>query len=866
VIWRQDRERCPQWLLPPRKVRELIDSGTKQAPWGYVKALRFLDDGARAEFVSLLLWRSSKSLQPLDAGVENEALSIVEGIPKISPRERKFILAQLLSEFRQRRDKSLFDKIVSLLENEVTADSDANADLVAQKLLWARDGLDFDGLEKDINLLVGSSPIWSILKATLNFECGNYEAAKALTFKVHDDLADRARRDRQSSSVASRFAWASALLRAQILSETWLPRQRDRDDGLTNGYDTDEEVESLSLQIRANRLRRNEELIGFQPAFGAGRYKDHSRTIRFRNSPAGYEAETVFRLADAVYLPLRLSHVDIFGTCACYALDSEPLLTLAWYLRLVRSIPSTSSPFLNKYFGSISIAKLDTEIATELFESVLLAVNFWHNKSNLPNSFSSNTIARLQTLIEILARLVVRQDAERAIKVFRFAGKLFGNPNAVHHELYEPTGHLFEWSLAALPREDRAKLSIDCVEFPLPSDQSAVPFRWPDPTVFLFSRRVHPRRPSGDSRWRAAVAKLLAASRSAEKGRSMAIHRLAYLYTFSCLDEDEKNDFKMALWSAPDAELTQLPADVDLFPHVIATLPAPDEVDPFRITYSYLFEAPFDPKTTDRRLRNIVAAARGGNPIPSILPERQQALWLLDELASLAPQGGQLVDPMGFIEDLLHVIGEVISYAILPQLVEGDLDDSRISFVLRFGRLERGSDAFAGWHEFARLVPGQLAKIGDDLRRAIWRGTLFDTSAAAYAIGTWATESDGGRYPPIPDSLKEALLASLDGRTHESLQPRLWATRRLFKSGELSEQQIKRLTESIRDLSFDLSYEGMPNEGSAAVGVTAARAEFVRLVQDLLDSGHPSPTNAVWVLGSADDPLPEVRFATDDME
>jgi hypothetical protein len=867
-LWRLDRTNCPRWLVLPKTTREKIKYGTQRAPWGYLRALKFIDAEFRAEFIALVLWRKMVSLEKIDSEIEAEANLAIETNQFSEIATRIFIISRLMVEARHRRDQLTFDRMSNLLEKSVNTNSDAHAELIAQKLMWARDGLDYVTLEKNAKDLRGPSPVWALLQASFQFECGNTDAARALTTKIRDDMADRARRDRQSASAASRFAWATVLSRAEKLSERWTPQQKDREEDLANGYDADEEVDSLSLQIRANRLRRNEEPDGFQPRFGAGRYKDHSRTIKFGGSVVGEEAETVFRLAESAYLPLRILNVDIFGTSACYALDAEPLYTLEWYLRLVRSISSYSSPFVDRHFDRISIAKMEDAIASELLERVFSAAKFWQTKINPTNPFSTSTaVERLRALIEILSRLVVRADSERALRAFRFACNLFVTPRFVHHWLYESIGGLLEWSLTALPKDARGGLAIDCIEFPLPIDVPDVPFTWPDPTSILFANRIDPNRPAGDGRWRAAVAALLVSARSIGKARSIAINRLAYLHTHDSLDSEETSSFATALWSARDTQLGDLPADVDLFPHVIAFLPAPNGVNPLGVIESYLFDAAFDPPTVDNRLNSIVGAARGGHPIPKILPGRDQAARLLDEMASLMPPESQS-DPIGadIASTRVQLIGEVIGRSILPQLLPDDLDIVRHTFLSGFAQLGRGGGALSGWHELARLLPFQLSKTTNDLRRAISRGDIFETSAAAYSVGTWAGEPKDRGYPPIPDSLKDSLLASLEGRSHQSLQPRLWAVRQLFKFGELCDQRIDVLTCSIRDLSIDLSYNEMPREGSAAVGITAARAEFVRLVRNFSDAGQPFPAEANWVLTAETDPLPEVRFATDYMK
>jgi hypothetical protein len=867
-LWQVDFENCPLWLIAPRKVRDLIEVGTGRAPFGYARFLPLLDERMRSEFLSLLLWRKSVALKAFDPADEKELLGLADRSNLFTKKQRMHILTKLLGEARYRRDDIAFTRIASMLEEVAMIGSDAYAALLAERLRWARDGLDYAVVEKGIDNLNGPSPIWTLVRAGFYFEIGKSELAEALAQKSREDMADRARRDRSSASAASRFAWANVLTRAIEFSKTWSRQPREADEGLSNGYDAQEDVELLSLEIRDRRLQRVEELNGFQPAFGAGHFKDHSRTVRFGGRYVGEEAETVFRLADDACLPLEIGNVEILSSPARYALDAEPLYTLNWYLRLIRAVTKASSPFLEKHFSDIAIAKMSPEVASELFERVLSAARFWHRKANRTEaSLSSSNADHLGVLIEILSRLAVRSDSDRAIMAFRFGVSVTTSPMAVYPSLYEFIEHLLDRSVLSLSPEGRADLALECLEFPLPAELPQSPFRWPNPASCLFSHRVKPNRPDGDSRWRAAVAKLLTAARLKGRVRSAAVHRLAYLSAFDCLDRDEQLTFGRVLWSARNLEADGLPSDVDLYPHVTAALPSPGDIHPGRIVYSALFEAPFERSSTDSRLRSIAGAAKGGAPMPGLLPKRDAALWLLGELPSLMPEHDRSGDPFRaqIDRDRIHFIGEVIGRAILPQLLPDDLDEGLLAFVYEQGTLGRGGGALAGWHELARLRPTLLTKIVSDLKRAIRRGDLFDTASAAFAVGTWAAGFEKGHYPSMPDPLKDSLLSSLESRSYESLQPRLWATRQLFKNGGFSEIQLEGLAEAIRDLSTDLVYEAMPYEGVGAVGITSARAEFVRLVRDFLDAGRPCPAESNWVLVAARDPLPEVRFAEEFM-
>ena len=63
---------------------------------------------------------------------------------------------------------------------------------------------------------------------------------------------------------------------------------------------------------------------------------------------------------------------------------------------------------------------------------------------------------------------------------------------------------------------------------------------------------------------------------------------------------------------------------------------------------------------------------------------------------------------------------------------------------------------------------------------------------------------------------------------------------------------------------IEADYRRIDPESRAAVTVSLARAECVRLAAALRASGQAGPEVDAWLESAAIDPLPEVRFALDD--
>lgn len=793
--------------------------------------------------------------------MESAAAVLATGKCEMRGGARLQLLRTLLREARHNRNEGRFRQVDAVLAAEAPPGSDAHAELIAQRLLWARDGLDYAAVSSGAPALAGPDPMWLFLRAALHCECGETELAKPLIAKARADLAGRQRMDARSVSVASRRAWGDLFGGALRMSETWIWKRDAPGSTLTAGYDAEDEIDQIRGEVRSARMRRMEEPQGYQPRFGPGAYQDHSRTVRFCSAAFGSEAETVFRLADAACLPLRIDNVDVLASLARDALENEPLPTLGWHLRLLRAISSHSSPMLERHFDSVSIARLDPGMASELIRRMFAAARFWQPRAHPGTRFhSTSAVERLRVIIEVLSRLIVRAEPSVALEAFRLGCDIVSDPLKVHHWLYEPIGNLLKWSLISLPPAQRGRLVIDCLEFPLPPGGQPAQFRWPEPAGELFSHKTPPDRPSGEARWRACVARLLAAVAGAGHTRTQAVHRLTYLAAYGCLEDREREEFGRLLWSFRDPKRSGLPLDVDLFPHVVAALPGTDDIDPEGAARSYLFETAPAPGDAEGRLQCIAVAARSREPFASMLPRRKQAAELLDGIAALIESLPADGDPISMQarKHLVALAGSALGHAILPQLEAADLTSARLAFVDLCAGLGSGGGALSGLHELARISPDLIPRASADLRRAIARGDLRDVEGAARSIWNWAEAARNGRCPPLPEPLKDAVIAALEVGVRHGLQPRLWCARHLLQANALSASQIEALLAVLADFREDLAYNQMPQEGPAAIGITIARAECVRLAGALVAAGYPA---AGWTDDMEADPLPEVRFA-----
>jgi hypothetical protein len=334
---------------------------------------------------------------------------------------------------------------------------------------------------------------------------------------------------------------------------------------------------------------------------------------------------------------------------------------------------------------------------------------------------------------------------------------------------------------------------------------------------------------------------------------------LAYLDTFGALAASEREDFGNLLWGSVDPEHGNFPRDVDLYAHWILKLPEKHGLSAAVVIQKYLFETEIVIGNIELILPHIINAAdvRGGEG--RLLPTREQALRLFDNLQVLVAALPQLGDPIRaqYHRNYRSLAGLTVGWAILPQMLDGDLTEVRSRFVFSLAEAGMGGGVLGGLHEIARIAPEATQKVSAELRRAIVRGDLRDAAGAARAIERWGAASEE-RYAALPDTIKDALIYALEGGARVGLHSRLWAARRLVQLAALSMPQLHELSSVVNAIRAELSYDKMPREGAEAIAITLARAECIKLSRALVRAGCQ---DAKWEINIEEDPLPEVRYA-----
>ena len=208
--WQAERERYPGWLICPYEKRDALRYGTDISPMPSEDILAHIDQSRRPRVLYELAWRFDTAFWPIPESLATLFMAVTEPKPGsgLSKDEHLAVAAIMLRTACENGDKQCFDRLVELIERHSELGTDLRAIASYQKCLWARDRLDFLNLSKELSQVIGLDPIWSLRRAGLHCELGEYEEADTLIAAALTDLRARQLRDRNSLWVLSRRAWA----------------------------------------------------------------------------------------------------------------------------------------------------------------------------------------------------------------------------------------------------------------------------------------------------------------------------------------------------------------------------------------------------------------------------------------------------------------------------------------------------------------------------------------------------------------------------------------------------------------------------------------------------------------------------------
>lgn len=870
-LWRLERLSYPGWLVaPPNVRRELVR--TAFDPSILTKAtLDQLSSRDQGRLAFELVWRLEKALSPIPTWLRDSFEQFVDTERCWGDEsERDFVAAALLCDARRDRDQVRFARWRSFLDARTQSNSDLTTEVLYQRCLWARDGLEFSELRNLLSSLRGADPVWKMRQAALYCDLGNTADAEKIIEEAIHDLRDRLSRDRESVWLLSRMSWAQFLytgvrswksLRDEDKESEWrqlASRNREAE------IDPWEIIHDLERKIEDDLQRVMKQRRTIELRFEPGTYRDHSSDMYFGSSTSAAIYE-IGVLAEVAGVPARANHMHILSprmeraevlTGYTYEDDSD-------YLRLLRIVQSGADDFAAKAFGRIQVARLPEERVAMLYSTLSGARDYALEQLTHRDGFGDDFWSgRLARYTEIISRLSVRLPEDECIALFRRGLEYARDFRWKSRELFDSLGHLLRRCFSSLRPSTQKTLIAELMAFPLPDDagvSDAWDSDWPEPAEWLPEKIME--RPNPDTQFASIVSTLIEKVATAGKEtRSRAALRLTNLCLAGALSAEEGKRFGDALWLRRD--LHDMPADTNLYSHIFLLLPSPDPTAVVRSFNSVAHEpSPAHSLIAISRAKTI---DKDGLQRSFLTAERAQAIF--KDILEWQPREQRPHDfGASHQENALFkkAAGAALADAVLPALSAATLDQQTVDRIFALVEERVIPTVAQALPELTKMLPCIEARAVRAILRAMMSIDSDSSWAGFNALLRWMKMNQMGILPTIPRRLLDSVVSVIEMRREPALLHALTLAPQLLKMNVLTHDDEERLASALEFILIETCYEDQNLNDRSMTTFTLKRAAAVKVADALQQKGNTDTTVVRWLQSAKQDPLPEVRYALD---
>lgn len=730
-------------------------------------------------------------------------------------------------------------------------------------------------------------PQWSLRKAGLLSELGEYGQAASLLRDALQDVRRKRRRDRPDIPAMSREGWALWL----ALSYDRRFRNDDEPSVDERPFDRwkelasdncDAHAELSVLQSKLDSVEEKRSGIRKERDFDLGR-----RTVT-EHWVSGVPkrliaAHQVLRLMDITGLPMVADHHVVLGQAAARAADILGE-TESWTatLLVIRISSGDSDDNLKKFFSRSRIASYTESQVTILRDALLKRIDFLIDLLEGANrNRRGEIISKLAAAMEILSRLVIRLPVpdtknvlQRAIDMYQ--SRKFNNG----YFLARPLAHLMERSLEALPASEASQHILDVFSLPIGGEEEFPTENrdWPDPgfmpvrgALKFLVQHVGVR----DVRWDGIVQRLITVL-NAEQGEAAmrAALRLALLYDADLLTEEEARQFSETLWAPSRLSPSGLPEGIDFNPWTFLATPqaVPGQAEQgLRARYMQLPPDASQEQVKDSlRALGMAALADARNALEFTDDDKGKLKKLLEAWCTApAPRTYRRSDQRPDNEMRLL---EALTKILLSVEPSGELMQSIWEKMEAIEAVWSGETVMFGiYPAVLSLVPEKRELLVQRLRRGLVDDDDDISANAMTALYIWmrmASLSPESLSLPDDDLVREIGVA-ISVRRKSSLSVALDLARWIYREGpeRYRSNLAADCNHGLRYLLDETSYSKLDNLLSADFDVPLVRARCIKLVLAMEGEGFVDEEVCVlWKEQAQADPLPEVRNALHDWQ
>lgn len=865
--WRQERATYPGWLVAPQSERYLTRLDTERDTPAFAPTFADTEGELRNAFVAELVWRCEVSLWGLPDWIVPlaEAAASDRNVP-LSRSQSVDINLGLARRYREIRNTYGFFAAIARASPGASADDGAR--VAYERYLWARERLDYIGMEAEIEALRGSDPAWAFRRAAALAEVGRPAEAAALVRTTFNDIKTRRIRDRRSIWLLSREAWARFLSRM-----AWHNDLKSEDESPWSEWphvyaearcDPWNDLRHIDGDIEETSRKAEKDAVRERSLFDAGSRRIISPGIRFRSYTVLDPFPELRRLADQVSIvsfPTAQSIAERLERAALLLDDDDPQTIWSVTMSLHKLDGAIDSEF-----DRVRVARLDISVVEELIACLRGAVDFGCARiaaTQAQMRDASGFVERMRIQLELLSRLVARLPDEQAMEVFDWAEAFARKPQWNDLWLFEAYGHLLGRSLLAMSPKMRAAATFQIIRFPFASERGAggPDVHWPTMSETLMQLGGLIERPKG--MWDARIAELLQLARSLHQNdRTQALIVLLALHRANVLADSERQQLAEAAWSV-STDTNALPGGTSLYPHVFLELPEPEAGRAATAFRQDVVGRLRQGKLSALDLQSLAATGIPDAELKAFELARSEALELVDSLLEWRmPDQPRSIFPSNEDHNIAYGIARALAFAAFPAILPEDLTDVRVDRFVQAATSDANPLLALAAPAVAIARPDMTDAMVEVIRHAMVSNSRDAVQLAYQAGAIWLERADAAR--PLPLVLFQDVLATCYGRTSQVLHSALALARRLIVADMVGGTDVSRLAKSLGLLFDDLAYENQASGRFDSSTLSLVRMEAVRLAHALRERGHADRAIDCWLTAAAVDPLPEVRFALSD--
>jgi len=855
TVLRQDRESYPGWLVCPANIRWKLSSQISH-PWPRKEHFTLMSADCKESLLYEMVWRLEKAFEIPPLWLTEELLKICNPeVPCTRSKKQQLEIALFIfknTRWMEPKESDEFSKLTkNILEKGAHFWSEIHNELIYQQAIFSLNNFDYQALEKYTHQVDGISAIWMLRKAALLAELGNFHESEKNIAEAHRELLGQYRNSPNSLYIQSRLAWAQWML---LVTDFWSNKN------YSETISADHQISKCSPWDHLENIRKcinkeweqQQKKRSIEPLFEAGSYRDNAQ-YKVSNYYL-YPQHLLEGLSATVGIPIRWGISNLLADAAAKLTELEDIDNLHCFTLAIRSANSDDCDVMNSVFSRIRIARLPKTDVEAMLSRCSLAIEYWTEKlSRNYDTDQSYNRTRLRVFIEVLARVSIRATPEQATTYFRLACSMCSKAEFHHLWLKNALGHLLEFSLESIPKDQHYNVLPDALSVPLASEINFNPSReWINPIIHSPGKRL--KNSTVDRRIDAIIDQIT--PNSLKNGP--ALERLLPLISSGFMTQDELSKIQQKVWGdRPDIE--KIP-ETGLYPCVVLEIPSQDPIGVQKLIRKYLFDVEDESIFVPDRLASIINVAVSKRM--QEFPEPEQAIDLFNKMMMWRPREKDY-DLMGLIqktdEQCAYLIGKALVRSVIRSLPQSALTEANFHKLYFFCKEYHLTEVLIALPRFVcegSLHASVLEKI---LRRKLQSSDPDTLAHASYALLEWRKQTNSSMLEKI---ITRFIMIIESGQT-TGLQAKLWTAKEMLCRDFLDTESISSLIDALPIIYDSAAYTNIFLLSRESVSVSHIRAECIRLAVEILRRSDHQDTELKRIVSeSKEDALPEVRFAS----